>query len=65
VSAIRALTPRRAEQAYLTRFRKLASILSGELPISLYLEFLYSANHADLQILKNIKGAIEVRDQLR
>jgi 26S proteasome regulatory subunit N2 len=48
------------EQAYLTRFRKLASILSGELPISLYLEFLYSANHADLQILKNIKGAIEV-----
>ena len=50
-----------AEQQYLGRFKKLKAILSGELSISLYLEFMYSANKADLQILKNIKSSIEVK----
>lgn len=50
-----------ADQQYLTRFKKLSEILSGELSNALYLEFLYSANKADLQILRNIKAATEVR----
>jgi len=50
-----------ADQLYLTRFKKLSEILSGELSNALYLEFLYSANKADLQILRNIKTATEVR----
>lgn len=53
------LSPEEAQ--YLLRFAKLKEILSGELSTALYLEFLYSANKADLQILRNIKAATEVR----
>ena len=52
------LSPEEAQ--YLLRFTKLKEILSGELSTALYLEFLYSANKADLQILRNIKAATEV-----
>ena len=34
---------------------KLRSILSGERPFALYLEFLFSHNHADLLLLKQVK----------
>lgn len=51
----------KAVQQYLDRHQKVKKIVSGEVPISLYLEFLFSHNHADLQILKNTKTAIEVR----
>ena len=54
-----------AEDAqYLVRFTKLKEILSGELPTALHLEFLYSANKADLQVLRNIKAATEVRGRV-
>jgi 26S proteasome regulatory subunit N2 len=35
-----------------------------QVPISLYLEFLYSNNHADRQILKNVKNSVEVRNSV-
>jgi 26S proteasome regulatory subunit N2 len=43
---------------------KLRSILSGELPFALYLEFLYSHNHADLLLLKQVKTAVESRNSV-
>ena len=42
------------------RYKRLRSIISGELPVSLHLDFMHSHNHADLQILKNMKNATEV-----
>ncbi|SAM01373.1 hypothetical protein [Absidia glauca] len=45
-------------------FKKIASILSGEESIRLYLEFLYRNNHTDLMILKNTKGALESRNSI-
>lgn len=38
------------EEAYLERFGRLKGILDGTMSISHYLEFLYSHNHADLQV---------------
>jgi 26S proteasome regulatory subunit N2 len=49
---------------YKERFGKLKGIITGKTPIGLYLEFLYSHNHADLQVLKNIKGAVESRNSV-
>ena len=43
---------------------KLRSILSGERPFALYLEFLYSHNHADLLLLKQVKTAVESRNSV-
>lgn len=43
---------------------KLKSILSGEVTISLFLEFLYRNSHTDLAILKNIKTAFEARNSV-
>ena len=45
----------------MARHTKLKGILTGFTPIGLHLEFLYSHNHADLQVVKNIKNAVEVR----
>ncbi|KAI8338087.1 armadillo-type protein [Chlamydoabsidia padenii] len=45
-------------------FKKIASILSGEESIRLYLEFLYRNNHTDLMILKNTKSALESRNSI-
>ncbi len=49
---------------YVKRSSQLKSILSGEVPILLGLEFLYRNNHADLAILKNIKTAVEGRNSV-
>ena len=38
------------EERYLERFGRLRGILDGTMSISHYLEFLYSHNHADLQV---------------
>ena len=54
-----ALSPE--EEQYMARHTKLKGILTGFTPIGLHLEFLYSHNHADLQVVKNIKNAVEVR----
>ena len=40
--------------------RRLRSIIEGQVPVSMHLDFMYSANHADLQILKNMKEKVEV-----
>lgn len=42
------LTPE--EERYLERYNRLTGIISGATSIGLYLEFLYSHNHADLQV---------------
>jgi len=42
------LTPE--EERYMERYDRLKGIISGATSIGLYLEFLYSHNHADLQV---------------
>lgn len=49
---------------YAERLLKLKSILSGEAPISLTLQFLYSHNRSDLLILKTIKQSVEMRNSV-
>ena len=49
---------------YAERYQRLRGILTGSMPIQLYLEFLYTHNHADLQILRNMKGAVEARNSV-
>ncbi|GFR48946.1 hypothetical protein Agub_g10960, partial [Astrephomene gubernaculifera] len=46
---------------YAGRLAKLKDILSGKTPIALYLDFLYRHNHADLAVLKGIKGSVDAR----
>lgn len=48
------------DERYLGHYKQLRDIISGELPIQLHLDFMYSKNHADLQILKNMKASVEV-----
>ena len=49
---------------YAERLAKLKGILSGETPISLTLQFLYSHNRSDLLILKTIKQSVEMRNSV-
>eukprot|EP00951_Prasinocladus_malaysianus_P025143 scaffold219698_cov49-Prasinocladus_malaysianus.AAC.1 len=49
---------------YKERFNNLRGIITGKTPIGLYLEFLYSHNRSDLQVLKNIKSAVESRNSV-
>ena len=42
----------------------LRSVLSGELPVNLHLEFLYSHNAADLLLLKQMRAAVESRNSV-
>mmetsp|Transcript_32576 Transcript_32576/g.103783 ORF Transcript_32576/g.103783 Transcript_32576/m.103783 type:complete len:1598 (-) Transcript_32576:13-4806(-) len=61
--------PAAAEEApplspYHVALDKLVSVLTGDVPIQLLMEFLYSKNHADLLILKNIKAAVEPRNSV-
>ena len=42
----------------------LRSVLSGELPVNLHLEFLYSHNAADLLLLKQMRSAVESRNSV-
>ncbi|XP_066330212.1 26S proteasome non-ATPase regulatory subunit 1 homolog A-like [Miscanthus floridulus] len=46
------------------RLTKIKGILSGETSIQLTLQFLYSHNRSDLQILKTIKQAVEMRNSV-
>jgi len=43
---------------------RLRSVLSGELPVNLHLEFLFSHNAADLLLLKQIRAAVESRNSV-
>lgn len=52
------------EAAYTERLAKIKRILSGETPIQLTLQFLYSHNRADLLILKTIKQSVEMRNSV-
>ncbi|XP_037945332.1 26S proteasome non-ATPase regulatory subunit 1 isoform X2 [Teleopsis dalmanni] len=49
-----------SEKAHQKNIEKLISILSGELTISLQLQFLIRSNHADMQILRGTKEAVRV-----
>ncbi|XP_066352011.1 26S proteasome non-ATPase regulatory subunit 1 homolog A-like [Miscanthus floridulus] len=46
------------------RLTKIKGILSGETSIQLTLQFLYSHNRSDLEILKTIKQAVEMRNSV-
>ncbi|KAK9822620.1 hypothetical protein WJX74_011008 [Apatococcus lobatus] len=65
-AAAPAPAPEESEEvkSHRARLADVKRILAGSLPIALHLEFLYSHNHADLQILKNMKGAIEARNSV-
>lgn len=43
---------------------RLIEVISGRTPIQLYLEFLFSHNHADLALLKNAKSSVEARNSV-
>uniref|UniRef100_A0A7S3VN96 26S proteasome non-ATPase regulatory subunit 1 homolog n=1 Tax=Dunaliella tertiolecta TaxID=3047 RepID=A0A7S3VN96_DUNTE len=47
-----------------SKLKKMKDILSGQTPIRMHLDFLYRHNRADLQILKNIKSAIDSRNSV-
>jgi 26S proteasome regulatory subunit N2 len=49
---------------YAERMTRLKGVLSGETPINLALQFLYSRNRADLLVLKNVKAAVDVRNSV-
>ncbi|CAG0919675.1 unnamed protein product [Notodromas monacha] len=49
-----------AEKVKKTKLEKLATILCGDVPISLYLQFLIKSNHTDMMILKNTKDQVRV-----
>lgn len=66
-AAADAAEPQQAAQPpgpHAQRYQRLRGILTGSTPIQLYLEFLYTHNHADLQILRNMKGAVEARNSV-
>eukprot|EP00898_Chlorokybus_atmophyticus_P004570 jgi/Chlat1/5113/Chrsp33S05124 len=52
------------DAAYADHLTKLKGILSGEIPITRHLEFLYSHNKADPVVLKNAKNCIEMRNSV-
>eukprot|EP00252_Welwitschia_mirabilis_P004380 TRINITY_DN1472_c0_g1_i3.p1 TRINITY_DN1472_c0_g1~~TRINITY_DN1472_c0_g1_i3.p1 ORF type:complete len:1033 (-),score=243.32 TRINITY_DN1472_c0_g1_i3:148-3138(-) len=52
------------EVTYAERLAKIKGILSGETPIHLMLQFLYSHNRSDLLILKTIKQSVEMRNSV-
>lgn len=49
---------------YAERLPKLKKILTGETPINLTLQFLYSHNRSDILILKTIKQSVELRNSV-
>ena len=56
--------PAAGDDSYAARLINLRRILSGELPVDLYLHFLYEANKTDLNILRNIKDKLEQRNSI-
>ncbi|KAL0489982.1 26S proteasome subunit Rpn2 [Acrasis kona] len=51
--------PSEQDAAHEDKLDKLLSILTGQVSIQLYVDFLFRHNHTDLQVLKNIKGSFE------
>eukprot|EP00884_Botryococcus_braunii_P016818 jgi/Botrbrau1/381/Bobra.110_2s0036.1 len=49
---------------YLERYYILKQIIIGGQPIKFHLEFLVANNQADIQILKNMKASVEVRNSV-
>lgn len=47
-----------------SRMKQARDILSGATPIGLFLDFLFRHNHADVQVLKNVKAAVEGRNSV-
>ena len=47
-----------------SRMKQVRDILSGATPIGLFLDFLFRHNHADVQVLKNVKAAVEGRNSV-
>ena len=52
-----------AAGSYAERHAHFSTVLSGDVPIELERQFLARHNHADLQILKNIKATVENRNR--
>jgi len=63
VPAAEAVAGEEVPEALREPLTKLRDILSGKTPIGLTLEFLYHNNHSDLQILKQVKGAVDAERQ--
>ena len=63
-AAAQSQQPAQPQGPHAQRYQRLRGILTGSTPIQLYLEFLYTHNHADLQILRNMKGAVEARNSV-
>jgi 26S proteasome regulatory subunit N2 len=56
--------PKAGDDSVEARLTNLRRILSGELPVDLYLHFLYEANKSDLNILRGIKDKLEQRNSI-
>jgi len=56
--------PKEGDDSLSARLTNLRRILSGELPVDLYLHFLYEANKTDLGILRSIKDKLEQRNSI-
>lgn len=64
ISTTSIAAPAAGDDSVSARLANLRRILSGELPIDLYLHYMYESNHADLQILRNIKDKLEQRNSI-
>lgn len=64
ISVASIAAPAVGDDSYAARLINLRRILSGELPVDLYLHFLYEANKTDLNILRNIKDKLEQRNSI-
>ena len=49
-----------ADDQFKARVAKLLRIVSGEVPVDLILRFLYSKNHADMQVVDLMKSSVDV-----
>lgn len=54
--------PKVGDDSFEARLTNLRRILSGELPVDLYLHFLYESNATDLTILRQMKDKLEQRN---
>lgn len=64
ISTTTIAAPAAGDDSFEARITNLRRILSGELPVDLYLHFLYEANKTDLNILRNIKDKLEQRNSV-
>jgi len=56
--------PEAGDDSLSARLTNLRRILNGDLPVSLYLQFLYEQNHTDLNILRSLKDKLEQRNSV-